>query len=88
MCSSDLHTDTEVTKDIEYVREVQKDYAGSHALGHDEKVEQWKAVGDELEIEKASALSVAYDIQQQVDHGLQVLLVTQSDLHALGQQYL
>lgn len=81
------HADVQATRDIDYVRDVQRDWEGSPALEAQQKADHWKAVGDDLDVQKTAVLATAYEIDQEVERGLDILLVTRGDLIALGQQY-
>jgi hypothetical protein len=81
------HADVQATKDIEYVREVQNDWNNSRSLGAQQKAEHWQGVGDNLDLEKTAVLSAAYDLDQEVQRGLDVLLITRGELGALGHRY-
>ncbi|MEK6974828.1 MAG: hypothetical protein AABY18_00635 [Candidatus Thermoplasmatota archaeon] len=82
------HADVQATRDIDYVREVQRDWEGSRSVEAAKQAEHWEAVGDDLDLQKTVVLGTAYEIDQEVERGLDLVLLTRGGLTALGQEYL
>jgi hypothetical protein len=80
--------DAAVTRDIEYVRQVESDYrAKPPELDTQQRAEHWKTVAEDLELEKSLVTDVKEDLDFEVDRSLQLIGQTGHELWLLGQRY-
>ncbi len=88
MMRTDVHGD--VDHDEAIVREVASDYARQSDVNpqYQQKASEYNAKADQLETENTVFTGMTYLIENDIQKGHAVTLLTEKNLHALGQQYL
>jgi hypothetical protein len=81
-------TDTEVSKDVAYIREVSKDYENQQALDRNHRAEHWESVAYDLDQELTTVVETSQEIQAHVDEYHELFVRTFKDLELLGQKFL
>ncbi len=81
-------TDVEVQRDIDFIREVEADYARQQQLDTEHREEHWHDVANELTADKDLTLITAYELITDVDYGYWIVAQTAKDLELLEHQYL